>query len=654
MTDQSASHPPKKAPVFVTGGGGFDFENKVAARFLVDMLLQANSFGADDLGPIVQVDWQVRDQGWLADDLAVASEKNTERHIVGVSIKSGYRVSTNGFPGDFADIAWLQWRNTERSFQNSTDAIALVTGDGTDVASGPWNLLLRESLVGSPERISSRVANDKAVDGIQIGSVGRSLFHSLQRQGKSDQEDAVETAKLLRKIRWLNFNFEKVGSSAFDRAISDCQRLLISGSLANAASMWDELATIAGSMRPRGGTLDIAGLVKRLRNKFSLVGFPDHARDWKRLYDASSQKLDNISNKIGELGSLTRTNEESKLTGLLRVKGAAFITGQSGSGKSSLAKAVCQSEYGHYIWLDNSALNFPSLAEAQRALALNNPIAQLVRTSPKSCMLICDALENYSANALKNLARLLAEIGNGWSKDDAHILLTAQAESVVSLVPEMATNGIPVNILDTTEITAPSEAEIRELVRSNQSVAWLSYRPELRSLLANLKILDWFVRAVAAGASVDAQQAVNLTSLIDLLWSHLIQVGEDGFARTGLLKRIGVIGAERLSADVALTNLNDGELRTLEGFKGQDLVRFEEEKVRFAHDLLGDWARLKVLIGDPDWFRSDHGRREKQGALMAPRHTIVWTAHSRTKRRHLPLERGDAGAFRREREFYPR
>ena len=57
----------------LTGSAGTRYENPVAARFLLDMLAGLNSLGAD-FGRISRIDWQVRDEEWLADDLALTCE----------------------------------------------------------------------------------------------------------------------------------------------------------------------------------------------------------------------------------------------------------------------------------------------------------------------------------------------------------------------------------------------------------------------------------------------------------------------------------------------------------------------------------------------------------------------------------------------------
>jgi hypothetical protein len=115
----------KKAPVRLTGGAGIRYENPVAARLLLDMLTGSNSLGAD-FGRITRIDWQARDAGWLADDLALACEGSSgQRRSVGISIKSDQQVNTHGFASDFVELAWGQWlgHGTGRAFEKGCDAI---------------------------------------------------------------------------------------------------------------------------------------------------------------------------------------------------------------------------------------------------------------------------------------------------------------------------------------------------------------------------------------------------------------------------------------------------------------------------------------------------------------------------------------------------
>jgi hypothetical protein len=117
----------KKAPVGNTGGRGFSFENAVAARFILDLFGQTHTLGMRSFGKVVRLDWQVRDSGWLLEDLAVTSQIGAQRRSAGISVKSGQKVTLHGFPTDFVTTAWSQWfgDGTTRAFAGTEDVIVL-------------------------------------------------------------------------------------------------------------------------------------------------------------------------------------------------------------------------------------------------------------------------------------------------------------------------------------------------------------------------------------------------------------------------------------------------------------------------------------------------------------------------------------------------
>src|SRR5205823_5821197 len=70
------------------------------------------------------------------------------------------------------------------------------------------------------------------------------------------------------------------------------------------------------------------------------------------------------------------------------------------------------------------------------------------------------------------------------------------------------------------------------------------------------------------------------------------------FARSGLLVKLGELEARTLADGVPRTSLGYQEQDALSALVTADLVRVRDERVRFAHDLLGDWARLRFLVGE--------------------------------------------------------
>jgi len=186
----------KKAPVQLTGGAGFHYENPVAARFLLDLLASLNALGVD-FGRIVRLDWQARDAGWLADDLVVTSKQSSGDLAAGISIKSAQQVTRAGFPPEFVEIAWAQWLGvkTDRKLRDSNDAIVLVTGSLAYHVQHAWSNLLFEALKTTPDRMLNRLTEPIAGDGSQSSALERALFESFRRpedfRGHGDTGDAA-------------------------------------------------------------------------------------------------------------------------------------------------------------------------------------------------------------------------------------------------------------------------------------------------------------------------------------------------------------------------------------------------------------------------------------------------------------------------------
>ena len=236
----------RKAPVHVTGGGGFRYENAVAAQFLLDLLAGTNALGVE-FGRITRIDWQARDAGWLGDDLAVTCKPLGAGRTAAISIKSAQQVTRTGFPQNFVATAWAQWFGvkTERKLHGTNDAVVLVTGSLAPDMKDAWSNLLRDALVTTPERMAARLSPSTPGDGSQSSALQRTLFESLrcpaELRSYGDASDE-STADLMRHLRLHHFDFEAVPSRDHAAALADCQRLLTSGDAAEAQSLWDRVA----------------------------------------------------------------------------------------------------------------------------------------------------------------------------------------------------------------------------------------------------------------------------------------------------------------------------------------------------------------------------------------------------------------------------
>jgi hypothetical protein len=105
----------KSAPVKNTGGGGFTFADKVAARFLVDMLSRGFPFEVKAGFPI-RLDWEAKDLGWHIDDLLLRLYAAGGQEVVAaVSVKSNGHLKSSGFSSPFVQDAWSMLMRNERS-----------------------------------------------------------------------------------------------------------------------------------------------------------------------------------------------------------------------------------------------------------------------------------------------------------------------------------------------------------------------------------------------------------------------------------------------------------------------------------------------------------------------------------------------------------
>lgn len=593
--------PRRKAPVRLTGGGGFRFENPVAARFLLDMLMGKNSLGAD-FGRIVEVHWQARDAGWLADDLAIASRTASgEERAAGLSVKSSQQLGRNGFPQDFCTIAWQQWlsQDTARRFRHGADAVVLATGELPDEVERAWSSLHAQASQATPERVLTRLEEDTR-RGAQSSELQRAIFASLKRPEGLGHEpydtEARDRVLLIRDIRVIRSDYEAQPSSDYAQALLDCQTCLSSGDARDALKLWERLLGIADEKRPAGGSLDLPGLLAILREQFQLVAHPDFRSDWEALRRRSADATTAITDAIDGTAHLERNEPLNAVTELLTANRACVLIGESGSGKSALAKRMSAERYARAIWFSAEDLNHKSPRDFERAIELKQPLTQVLLSSSQLCLLVFDGLERYSPDAIGMTARIVRELSANPAAQHVHVLLTVQSEAAGASMRQLVQLGAPEAVRSTFPLAQPSQDELDLLLSGLPQLAWVRLRPELRPVLTNLKVLDMTARALHSEQSVGSRRFLGLTTLIDILWEDWIEHRDGG--RSHVLKTLGIEEAERLSHGVSRQSLGFAEQQALSGLAASGLLQLKDERVTFTHDLLSDWARLRVLIGD--------------------------------------------------------
>ena len=594
--------PRKKAPVQLTSGTGFRNENCIAARFLLDLLAGTNTLG-EEFGKIDRVQWQGRDLGWLADDLVVECSASAGKRAAGISIKSDRQVTAAGFPPDFVATAWAQWFGikTERVLRGGDDAIALMVGSLSHDVEDAWSNLLSDAVITTPDRMLARLVEPGAADGSQSSALQRALFASLrcpeELHNEGDASDAA-AVQLLCRVRLMRFDFEATPSRDHDHALRDCQNVLRSGDADEAKSLWSRLAAIADVNRA-GGSLDLQGLLAELRDEFELRDHLDYRHDWEVLDRSSRELMADIRGEISGLAPLPRDDARAKVLDCLNRDRACFLVGESGGGKSALAKQIGEGDYGRCVWLAETTIDCDTEIAFEGDTGIAHPLCEILSASPKPCLIVFDSFERYSPRAQRLVLRwmqsLLAENG----PKHIHLLVTGQVEPAPKLILTFIEAGLPTALHGTTQLGLPSADDIQSLVEPISELQWAALRPELRPLLTNLKILDWLVAAARSGKAINPASIIGVSYLVDALWERWVEGDTDQLGRSHLLMRLGTLEGDTLLASVPRMQLEQSEQAALGSLTSSDLVRIRDQRVRFTHDMLGDWARLNVLIGEP-------------------------------------------------------
>lgn len=594
--------PKKKAPVQLTAGTGFRNENCIAARFLLDLLARTNTLGAE-FGKIDRLQWQGRDLGWLADDLVVECTAPTGKRSAGISIKSDRQVTSAGFPPDFVGIAWAQWFGvkTERVLRASNDAVVLMVGSLAHDVEDAWSNLLSDALRTTPDRMLARLAEPVAADGSQCSALQRALFASLrcpeELQNEGDASDSA-TMQLLCRIRLMRFDFEATPSRDHDLAMRDCQTILRSGDADEARSLWSRFVAVADANRA-GGSIDLASLLVELRDEFDLHDHPDYRHDWEVLDRSSRELMADVRSQISGLPPLPRDDARAKVRDCLNRDRACFLVGESGSGKSALARQIGETDYGRCIWFAETAIDCDTEAAFERDLGIAHPLCEILSVAPEPCLIVFDSFERYSPRAQRLANRwmqaLLAENG----PKHIHVLITGQIEPASKLIRSFVEAGLPPPLHRTTELDLPSADDVQSLLAPISELQWASLRPEIRPLLTNLKILDWLVAAARSGKTINPASIIGVSYLVDALWERWVAGDADQLGRSHLLMQLGTLEGDTLFASVPRMQLEQSAQAALASLTASDLVRIRDQRVRFTHDMLGDWARLNVLIGEP-------------------------------------------------------
>lgn len=573
------------------GGGGCSFEDKVTASFLLK-LLSGDSPLESRAGSIQSMGFQKRVDGWHLDDL-VLTLRDLHGNLTNfaLSVKSSSYISKSGFPEEFTKAVWEQTLHVGGGrFDLTRDYLGIATAPLDLEVSTAWNGLLGKALVASPEEFATRIGTARYCNQIE-----RDLFESLKCPADLGTP-TIETVTLLQRIRHLPFDFESYPSECEKSAVSTCQRLLRSGDLLQAISMWEHLKQISRNYASNGGDIGSkAELASLLRGHFDLAEFPDYVPDWAKVSVDTAIRLDKVRNRLGGVLNLERKEAES----ISLDHGIAALVGASGSGKSAIASQITKrfASSGHAVWLSASMLNRHQLNTLFTELNLVHSFAELLSQSTIfQGVIVVDGAEHLTEEGLAHLGGLIECAGIGTPGTPWRMAITCvfdQWENVLLRLKRQCTKPIDVELHP---IEFRHHLHLQAIVDSFPQLQLMLLRPQLGRLFDNLKILDLVV-SHASNLTL-SETWVGETDILDWYWKEVVNRGANGQGRSRFLMKLACVEADRFLSEVPSMDFESSECEFVSALIADDVISVQHDRFGFTHDLLGDWARSRYLLSN--------------------------------------------------------
>ncbi|MEN6331991.1 MAG: hypothetical protein ABFD57_08390 [Smithella sp.] len=570
-----------------TAGPGFDFEDQVAAWLLLKMLTGEAMPGMDNrLGKRLQS--QTSALGWLIDDLLVTCGLEYKNSHLALSCKSNLQVTRTGLPQDFVSAAWKQFINSgAEPMQRGLDRIALVTRGHLPAFQAVW-ADIKNACAGS----------DPALALARIRSTGkhRIIFDNIKKvvQVLSAAVQDEEVLYFVRHLLVIETDFDLDPSEYREAAISQCRRIITSAAPDEARKFWQTLVERAGKARVGNGTIDLPQLWKELRNQFKLNDHPDFSSGWKLLRAYTCDQLNKIETTLPSGYSLVRSEDGSKLACAISNNPLVILYGESGTGKSALAKSILDRQFpeSSHIWFGPDTLGV-TLIEVERIKTdLIHPLHTTLKATAHPCnILVIDAAERISSELVpqvKQLVEMLVSENTIGETPIWRILIIGQTEAWISgKLQGLLGSKQPVSV----DLSPVSPTEVQAALRSMPLLSWLALQKEAIAVLTNLRALAWVMEAAPYFQQQGHIAKLTLTDIADSIWQFWTN---KQLPLQRLLMRLAECEAS-FKHSIGLTELTTPEILTLQASPPQLPLLIKRNRVEFQHDLAADWARFQWL-----------------------------------------------------------
>lgn len=588
----------KIATLKQTSGEGFNFEDKVLGYFLIHLLNGTYPF-ENKYGTIQEIGLQKRSLGYLIDDLIIITKSSSEQYHFAFSIKSNKQITRNGFPEEFISSCWEQIFDTNLpEFIKNKNCLGLITSPIASDVKINLDELLRW---GQEKNVISIQTEIKTTNKIK-----KDLYKSFKCPPALKKNLTIpdsDPSEILRSIIHLEFDFLSNISNSYKEVLGYCRESLSSNNLIEAEQLWNVLLSLASRYRINGSDVSRLKLIRDLKFKFAFKEYPDFKSDFQKMVSYTSNNIISIRDVFSNDFHLERELELKELSKSIETSSALTILGRSGSGKSALLKnwTTRNIKNQFILWINSNSFEKSDFADFENSFRLDHSLDKIFSLVSNKSTVIIDGIDAIvSVTGFNNFIAFLKLLINSEREGFWKLIISCQSDDWNRVLLKINSHIQSINFEKYDLIESSSEKMVDEVITKYSQLIYLSKNKSIKPLLLNLKILDLLISKSNNLIEQEISKWIGESDIIEWYWNEVIIAGEKGLVRGSIFKKLATEQADTLINKLPLTIFDSVEKIEIKNLVKERLCIIADEKVTFFHDLFGDWARTKVLIGQVD------------------------------------------------------
>ncbi|WDU77708.1 hypothetical protein [Lysinibacillus sp. G01H] len=571
-----------------TGGGGGNFENKVQALFLISMLSKSYMPFLPNI-EIKKIKLQGKYDGYDTDDFIVFGKNlltHKEQKILG-QVKNSISISaSNDVFKDVIQAAWNDFNN-QSLFNKDEDTIVLVTGPLSNTDIKNTRVILEWARCSENEVEFIDKVNMPKFSSNEKQAKLNSFKAQLKQANNNQDIDDKELWEFLRSFHIIGYDLDVENS----RDLSLVKSFLSVCGIETPSTVWNRALDYIRTYNQNAGTITLDKIPDYLMEPFQKTFTRYWTSDLRKLEDHSQYIISSIKNNIGGY-NVSRKKDMDTLIEMCNKHQFIYITGERGSGKSSLLKA----------FIKNLEKNIPIYCfriEDFNQSHLNQVFTSIGLKSSIQDISLCLSLIPKKYLIIESVEKLL-ELENGQAFVDLLQFIKSTGDwTVICTGRTYAYQEICFNYLQPYQMDFNSliiqdfdNEQLKEITTNLKILEPLIKNKNLKDLMRNPFMLDLGHRLMFSNTEINLDTTEE--EFQNCVWKYVIS-NENERANGMPLKRkeafinIALQRAKEMSFGVPIEKYNPEVIFKLEN--DSLIIRDRKnELVSPLHDVFEDWA----------------------------------------------------------------